>query len=186
MASTMSDKQPQIVLVSIDKLIPADYNPRRISEHDFNQLQKSLKEFGAPVPATVNSFKGRENVIIGGHQRIEAAKTLGWKTFPCVYVSLPPAKERELNIRLNRNNGEWDFYKLGAFDMKELSGFGFTNAELGISDNTDPGIGDEDGETGNDNSGETGEDAGASPNEESSQVIKIKCPHCRKSFKYGG
>ena len=52
---------------------------------------------------------------------------------PCVAVNLSIGKERELNIRLNRNNGEWDWDKLAnEFDLSELIDWGFDAKDLGV------------------------------------------------------
>src|SRR5210317_2149527 len=95
----------EIVQKQIRDLKPADYNPRKISDKDFQHLKKSLDTFDAVEPAVVNKNPDRKNVIVGGHQRIKAAKDLGWAEFPCVEVDLDLKQERELNIRLNRNTG---------------------------------------------------------------------------------
>jgi ParB-like chromosome segregation protein Spo0J len=82
-------------------------------------------------PIVINTHKGRENTIIGGHQRIKAAEALGWDTFPCVEVDLPLERERELNVRLNKTTGEFDFDKLANFfDADELTEWGFSDEEL--------------------------------------------------------
>lgn len=118
--------------MSISDLIPANYNPRKISDSDLTHLKKSLTEFSAVEPAIINRYPGRENVIVGGHQRIKAAKSLGWKIFPCVFVDLPEPKERELNIRLNKNTGEFDMALLGEFFQEsDLLDWGFEKDELG-------------------------------------------------------
>jgi hypothetical protein len=117
--------------IQIKELIPADYNPRYISDDAFEQLKKSLKDFDAVEPIVINTHKGRENIIIGGHMRIKAAKALGWDTFPCVEVDLPLKRERELNVKLNKTTGEFDFDKLANFfDADELTEWGFSDEEL--------------------------------------------------------
>jgi len=99
-------KNPRVKIeyMAVDKLITPKYNPRTISDHDMEQLKKSLLGFDAVQPAVVNMFKGREGIIVGGNQRVRAAKELGWSEFPCVVVNLPEHKEKELNVRLNRNS----------------------------------------------------------------------------------
>lgn len=115
----------------LSELIPADYNPRKISEKDFRQLKNSLSRFAAVEPAVVNMSAERRNVLVGGHQRVKAAQALGWETFPCVEVMLAEPEERELNVRLNRNTGEWDFEALMKnFAASDLVEFGFDLAEL--------------------------------------------------------
>jgi hypothetical protein len=45
----------------------------------------------------------------------------------------------ELNIRLNKNVGEWDFDTLGnEFETSDLLEWGFTEFQLGINDPNDP------------------------------------------------
>jgi len=117
--------------IPIKELIPAEYNPRYISDDAFDQLAKSLQDFDAVEPIVINTHKGRENTIIGGHQRIKAAEALGWDTFPCVEVDLPLERERELNVKLNKTTGEFDFDKLANFfDADELTEWGFSDEEL--------------------------------------------------------
>jgi len=82
-------------------------------------------------PVLVNMHPDRKNIIISGHQRIKAAKSLGLETFPCVELSLDKDKERELNVRMNKNTGAWDWDELATyFDTEELTDWGFTEEEL--------------------------------------------------------
>jgi DNA modification methylase len=136
-----------IIKKKIKDLKPADYNPRKINDDDFEQLKKSLEKFEAVEPAIINSFEGRENIIVGGHQRIKAAKSLGWKEFPCVMVNLDLDQEKELNVRLNKNTGEFDFDILKEeFQKDDLLEFGFSDDELFIFDEVEitEGLTDED------------------------------------------
>ena len=119
--------------IPIKELTPAEYNPRYISDDAFDQLAKSLQDFDAVEPIVINTHKGRENTIIGGHQRIKAAEALGWDTFPCVEVDLPLERERELNVKLNKTTGEFDFDKLANFfDADELTEWGFSDEEIPV------------------------------------------------------
>jgi len=82
-------------------------------------------------PAVVNTHAGRENIVVGGEQRIKQAKKLGYKEFPCLEVSLPLEREKELNIRLNKNTGEWDIVLLEEhFQGEDLISWGFNPQEL--------------------------------------------------------
>jgi hypothetical protein len=115
----------------ITDLIPAEYNPRYISEDAFEHLKASLKRFEAVEPAIINQHPERKNIIVGGHQRLKAATSLGWDEFPCVYVEFTRDQEKELNVRLNKNTGAFDFDLLANhFEVEELTDWGFTNEEL--------------------------------------------------------
>ena len=98
----------KIVNIKIEKLIPAEGNPRKATEKQFKDLKESIKKFGIVDPIIVNK---RTQRIVGGHFRVEVAKKLGITELPCVYVDLTNEAEKELNIRLNQNTGEWDWDK---------------------------------------------------------------------------
>lgn len=109
----------EIVQVDIKELRPNPKNPRKITKAELRKLVRSISEFGFVDPIIVNKNKDRYNIIIGGHQRVEAAKVIGMKTVPCTYVDLPEDKEHMLNIALNEISGEWDDEKLYTL-LKEL------------------------------------------------------------------
>ena len=127
----MNNKNINIVYVPINSLKPAEYNPRKISKEAMEQLKESISRFEMVDPIIVNSAPKRKNVVIGGHMRLLAAKKLGHKTVPVVYVNIPSLqKEKELNLRLNKNTGEWDFEKLKFFETDFLSDIGFSDEDL--------------------------------------------------------
>lgn len=121
----------QTVEVPINDLIPADYNPRKHDDVASEQLKQSILRFGLVDPVISNSSPERKNIIIGGHFRWEVAKELGYETVPVVYVDIPDLeKEKELNLRLNKNTGEFDWDLLAKFDESFLSDVGFSTEEL--------------------------------------------------------
>lgn len=120
-----------ITYVPIGELKLADYNPRSWDDAAIVKLQESIERFGTVDPLIVNSAPERRNIVIGGHFRLEVLRKLGHAEVPVVYVSISDlAKEKELNLRLNRNTGSWDFEKLKAFDVEMLLGVGFDDADL--------------------------------------------------------
>jgi len=121
----------KIVQVKISELKFAEYNPRKAGEKDIQDLKNSLKEFGFVDPIVVNSAPNRKNVIIGGHFRVRVVKDMGIREVPVVYVSIPDEnKERELNLRLNKNLGQWDYDLLANFDEETLKRIGWIEGEL--------------------------------------------------------
>lgn len=128
----------EVVNIKIKDLKPAEYNPRQMTAEQHDNLKKSIEEFGFVDPLIVNKHKGRENVVIGGHQRLKIAQELEMTEVPVVYVDLEPEREKELNLRLNRNTGEWDWDELANnFDNDFLLNVGFTEVELGIEEEKD-------------------------------------------------
>lgn len=115
----------------INQLISAEYNPRQLSQRQYQNLRNSIQRFGLVDPILINVNKERKNIIIGGHQRVNIAKVLGIEKVPCVELDLTLEQERELNIRLNQNTGDWDFDILADnFDLNELIDFGFEEKDL--------------------------------------------------------
>jgi len=121
----------EIQEVDISTLSFADYNPRTLTKEEGAHLRESLTQFGFVDPIIVNQHPDRPNVIIGGHMRTRVWQEMGGKTVPVVFVSLPLEAEREFNIRLNRNSGEWNWEMLANnFDKDDLLKWGFTEEEL--------------------------------------------------------
>lgn len=120
-------------------LLPASYNPRKMSDKERKELQESIKTFGTVVPVVLN-IGSRNNIIIGGHQRIKIYIDLGIETIDCMIPSreLTEHEEKELNLRLNKNQGSWDEELLKDFDLDLLLNVGFEDYELqGIFDDVE-------------------------------------------------
>ena len=147
--------------IQITDIIPSEYNPRRISEEEYDKLAKSLNSFGVVDPIIVNL---RNNHIIGGHQRYDVLHEqyiqdntkysklhllrlgdIGW-VFPDTQLKVKSDDhEKALNLALNKISGEWDEPKLKplledlslkGFDI-ELTGFDEPELkELDITSNT--------------------------------------------------
>ncbi|MGB0757351.1 MAG: site-specific DNA-methyltransferase [Patescibacteria group bacterium] len=127
----MQNAKMEVVYLPAKDLKVATYNPRKWSEDAIAQLTESIKRFGLVDPIICNSAPDRMNIVIGGHFRLKIAKDLGVDSIPVVYVNIPDLeKEKELNIRLNKNTGEFDFDLLAKFDESFLSDVGFSSEEL--------------------------------------------------------
>lgn len=121
----------KITHTQINQLKPATYNPRKWSPEAVNNLTQSIKKFGLVDPIIVNSATKRKNIVIGGHFRLKIAKNLGFKEVPVIYINLPDIKkEKELNLRLNKNTGSWDLNLLKDFDIDLLLETGFNDEDL--------------------------------------------------------
>lgn len=121
----------QIQNININKLKASEYNPRKWDDNAIEKLTESIKRFGLVDPILVNSATKRKNIVIGGHFRLKVAKDLGFKQVPVVYLNIPEeTKERELNLRLNHNLGDWDYELLTEFDQTLLEDVGFSSEEL--------------------------------------------------------
>jgi DNA modification methylase len=120
----------QIEQISIDELKPDPANPRRISDQELESLTRSIREFGLVDPIIARK---EDKTVIGGHQRLLAARRLGYKEVPVVFADLSMEQARLLNIALNKISGSFDDELLARMlsDLKQtpeidltLSGFG--------------------------------------------------------------
>ena len=134
--------------ININEITPSDYNPRKISDKDFNKLKKSLKEFGLVDPIIINL---KTNNIIGGHQRFDVFYNenpnkelylmelgdIGWVLEDTDLKIKDEAHEKALNLALNRMGGEFDIEKLNPLldeleelELGELTGFDLDLEEI--------------------------------------------------------
>ena len=117
----------------ISDLKPHPKNPRELSKDQARQLTKSLGKFGLIEKPIINT----DNTIIGGHQRVKLLKSKGFKEVDC-WVPSQALEERdldELNIRLNRNHGEFDFDILAnEWNVPDLLDWGFSVNELELNE----------------------------------------------------
>jgi len=120
----------KIEQIKASKLKPATYNPRQISTKQFKDLSKSIATFGLVDPIIVN----KDFTVIGGHQRLKVLNEMQTDTIPCVVLDLSKEKERELNVRLNKNTGDFDIDILAnEFDIDELVDWGFKHIDLDVN-----------------------------------------------------
>ena len=114
----------EIRKVPVDQLKPAKYNPRKDlqpGDPEFEKLRRSVEEFGYVEPVIWNE---RTGVVVGGHQRLKVLQHLGYTEVDCVVLDIDEAKEKALNVALNKISGDWDMPLLTAL-LKDLTDGGF-------------------------------------------------------------
>lgn len=92
----------------VAELVPAGYNPRKITARAADGLRASLARFGELGGIVWNE---RTRRLVGGHQRVKALLALGVEEVDVRVVDLPTAEEKALNVTLNNPaiSGEFDF-----------------------------------------------------------------------------
>ena len=123
--------------IDIEKLKPAQYNPRRDlkpGDPAYEKIKSSLHAFGYVDPVIWNEVTGN---IVGGHQRYKVLVAEGVIEIDCVVVHIEnPADEKALNIALNKAVGEWEPIALAELltDLRacgyDLDATGFDAAEI--------------------------------------------------------
>lgn len=118
----------QVEYRAISELNELEGNPRTIKKDDFERLKKSLQDnqdYFEARPLILSDRTGKL-VIIAGNQRYKAAKAIGMTEVPTVLLSgLTEEREREIVIRDNVENGEWDMDILAnEWDTTDLKEWG--------------------------------------------------------------
>ena len=127
----MENLKLKVEYVEINKLKPSEYNPRKWDQSAIKNLTESIKRYGLVDPLLVNNASGREGVVIGGHFRLKVAKDLRITNIPVVYITITDInKEKDLNLRLNKATGDWDWDLLKNFDENFLVDVGFSSEDL--------------------------------------------------------
>ena len=138
--------------IRTERLIPADYNPRKDlkpGDPEYEKLKRSLEEFGYVEPVIWNKTTSH---VVGGHQRLKILLDMGITEVECVVVEMDAEKEKALNVALNKISGDWDKDKLALliadlqgtdFDVS-LTGFDPSEIDDLFKDSLKDGIHDDD------------------------------------------
>ena len=122
----------KVQLTNIDEIKPYPKNPRKLSKKAIDKVAMSLKEYGFQQPIVVD----KDKIIVVGHTRYQASKTLGYKEVPVLIADqLSPEKINAYRIADNRTNeeAEWD-YDLLETEIKELHDKDFDLNLTGMDD----------------------------------------------------
>jgi DNA modification methylase len=115
-----NDPLPQLELVNVrldDLNLPVRKTRKCMPAH-VREVMGSISELGFCAPVLI----GKDNLILDGEVRIEAAKALGIATVPCIRIDhLTELEQRTLRLAVNRlsEKGEWDLTEL-RIEFEEL------------------------------------------------------------------
>lgn len=129
-----------IVMLPVSEVRPYEKNPRKNAEA-VKYVRASIEKFGFKQPIVIDSNR----VIICGHTRLEAAKSLGMTEVPCIVADdLTDAQVKALRLADNKvaEFSEWEMNLLGEElgELAEISDIDM--GDFGFDDNLDK-IGDE-------------------------------------------
>lgn len=127
-----------VIEKQIGEIFPYENNPRN-NESAVDAVAESIKQFGFKQPIVVD----KDNVIIVGHTRWEAAQRLGLESVPVLVAEdLTEQQAKAYRLADNKTNelSGWDFLALdeeldGILDF-DMTDFGFDENEE-VFDETD-------------------------------------------------
>ena len=119
----------EIIKLPISDLTPDPNNAKEHPASQVEQIKESIKQFGNLDPIGI---WGDDNLIVEGHGRYEALKSLGYEEVECIRLDSLSEEERKayalVHNKLTMNSGfipealEMNLEEIGAIDM---SLFGF-------------------------------------------------------------
>tara|TARA_Y100000034_G_scaffold93142_1_gene112688 strand:- start:679 stop:1269 length:591 start_codon:yes stop_codon:yes gene_type:complete len=106
-----------MINIDIKKIKPYEKNAKKHPASQIKQIADSIKRFGFKQPLVLD----KDNVIVVGHGRWEAAKIVGLKEVPCISAEdLTPEEIKAYRLADNKlNESPWEM-GLAVGDLKEL------------------------------------------------------------------
>lgn len=80
--------------IDLNNIRPYEYNARIHSEKQIDRISKSIKEFGFLSPCLID----KNNNLIAGHGRVDAARKAGITQAPCIRVEHLSEKQKKAYI----------------------------------------------------------------------------------------
>lgn len=96
----------EIVMLPVSEVRPYEKNPRK-NQKAVKFVKASIEKFGFKVPIIIDSNR----VVVCGHTRLLAAKSLGMAEVPCIFADdLTDAKIKAFRLADNKVSeyAEWD------------------------------------------------------------------------------
>ena len=121
-------KNLNVKMVPIGDVVPYEKNPR-LNDQAVDAVASSIREFGFKVPIVVDS----KGVVVSGHTRLKAAKTLGLDEVPVIVADdLDDTKIKAFRLADNKvaELADWD----GSLLIKELEELDDLNYDMGQFD----------------------------------------------------
>lgn len=109
----------KIISLPIGEIRPYEKNPRKNADA-VKYVKESIRQFGFKIPIVIDS----DRVIVCGHTRVLAAKSLGLSDVPCIMADdLTEDQVKALRLADNKVSefSEWDLELLGA-ELESLAG----------------------------------------------------------------
>lgn len=122
----------EIKVLSIESLIPYQFNNRNHPESQVKIIANSIKEFGFTNPLIIDE----SNLILAGHGRYAAAQLLGLKEVPCIVKDdLSEAQKKAYRILDNKLtlDSTWNIDNLN-LELEHLEDVDFPLDDFGLED----------------------------------------------------
>ncbi len=117
--------------LNIDKIIPNEYQPRRIfNDNALNDLVASIKEKGVIQPIIVRKDSNSSYQLIAGERRWRASQMAGLTSIPVIVKDVAPVEALELALIENIQREDLNPLETAEAFQRLLSDFSLTHEDL--------------------------------------------------------
>ena len=120
----------EIINISIDKVIPNIYQPRKYFNEDaIEELSESIKQYGIIQPLTVRRM-GESFELVAGERRLRAAKLANLESVPCNVIDITDSESAEIALLENLQREDLNYIEEAEAYYNLISDHNFTQDEL--------------------------------------------------------
>lgn len=120
----------EIINISIDKVMPNIYQPRKYFNEDaIEELSESIKQHGIIQPLTVRKM-GESFELVAGERRLRAAKLINLETVPCNIVDITDSESAEIALLENLQREDLNYIEEAEAYYNLINDHNFTQDEL--------------------------------------------------------
>lgn len=144
-------KNLNVKMMPIEDVVPYEKNPR-LNDQAVDAVASSIREFGFKVPIVVDG----KGVVVSGHTRLKAAKTLGLGEVPVIVADdLDDTKIKAFRLADNKvaELADWD-ESLLIKELEELDDLNYDMGQFDFEFDLDDADGNGSGEDGSDDIGD--------------------------------
>lgn len=121
----------EIIFLSIDKILPNPYQPRKFFESSsLEELSSSIKQYGVLQPICVRLIKGYNYELVAGERRLRASKIAGLEKIPSIVVNISDQDSSVLAIIENLQRQNLNFLEEAEGFLNLIHDYSFTQDEL--------------------------------------------------------
>jgi len=125
------EKAEGILELEVDKIVPNEYQPRRIfKDSTLQELALSIKEKGIIQPVIVRCGEDGLFRLIAGERRLRAARLAGLRKVPAIVKDVAPAETIELALIENIQREELNPLETAEAFQRLIKDFNLTHDDL--------------------------------------------------------
>lgn len=121
----------KVLSISVEKIVPNPYQPRKIFGNDISELSDNIKQNGILQPISVRKIEtGYE--IVAGERRFRAAKLCGLEFVPCIVVEMSDRNSALMALVENLQRKDLHFFEEAEALAELIDFYGMTQEDAAI------------------------------------------------------